>query len=206
MRKHTQAKQSVNFFLKVIDIALTILWPFVVLYLVYQDKLQLIGLLLLGYFIVRYIFLSKILQKNKRLTLVLTITGVLLCGASVLFKSYHALLYYPVVVNVVLLGVFGYSLYKQPSVIEQLARLQQPNLTAFGQRYTYRVTQIWCLFFIINGTISLLIVLSDNVLAWAWWNGFISYLLIGCLLGGEWCVRQWVQRLDPQYEEYKNKP
>lgn len=203
--RNTRLRQSVHRCLKVVDIVLTILWPFVVLYLVYHDNLQLIGFLLLGYFVVRYLFLSKILQKNKRLVLVLTATGIVLCGISILFKNHHALLYYPVAVNVTLLGVFGYSLYKQPSMIEQFARLQQPNLTAFGQRYTYRVTQIWCLFFLINGSISLFIVLSGDVIAWAWWNGFISYLLIGCLLGGEWCIRQWVQRLDPHYEEYKNK-
>ncbi len=190
---------------KVVDIVLAILWPFVVLYLVYQDKVQLMGFILLGYFIVRYLILSRTLQKNKQLGLMLSVTGIVLCGLSALFKNYHALLYYPVVVNITLLGVFGYSLYRPPTMIERFARLQQPDLTPFGQRYTFRVTQIWCLFFIINGSIALFSVLWGDMVLWAWWNGFISYLLIGCLLVGEWLIRKRVQRLDPQYAEYKNK-
>lgn len=205
MQKKMLLNQYAKIAFKVVDIVLAILWPFVVLYLVYQDKVQLMGFILLGYFIVRYLILSRTLQKNKQLGLMLSVTGIVLCGLSALFKNYHALLYYPVVVNITLLGVFGYSLYRPPTMIERFARLQQPDLTPFGQRYTFRVTQIWCLFFIINGSIALFSVLWGDMVLWAWWNGFISYLLIGCLLVGEWLIRKRVQRLDPQYAEYKNK-
>ncbi len=205
MQKKMFLNQYAKIAFKVVDIVLAILWPFVVLYLVYQDKVQLMSFLLFGYFIVRYLILSRTLQKNKQLALMLSATGIVLCGLSALFKNYQALLYYPVVVNITLLGVFGYSLYRPPSMIERFARLQQSDLTPFGQRYTFRVTQIWCLFFIINGSLALFSVLWGDMVLWAWWNGFISYLLIGCLLVGEWLIRKRVQRLDPQYAEYKNK-
>ncbi|WP_082956906.1 hypothetical protein [Morganella psychrotolerans] len=187
------------------DIVLMILWPFVVLYLLYLGKIQLTGAVLLGYFVVRFVLLSKTARHNKRLTLILTATGVLLCTLSILFKNHQALMYYPVTVNVTLLAVFSYSLYRPPSVIEQLARLQTPDLSPYGQRYTFRVTQVWCLFFILNGTIALLTTLSGDVTLWAWWNGFISYLLIGLLFAGEWCVRRRVQRNDPQQNQHKIK-
>lgn len=187
------------------DIVLMILWPFVVLYLLYLGKIQLTGAVLLGYFVVRFVLLSKTARHNKRLTLILTATGVLLCTLSILFKNHQALMYYPVTVNVTLLAVFSYSLYRPPSVIEQLARLQTPDLSPYGQRYTFRVTQVWCLFFILNGTIALLTTLSGDVNLWAWWNGFISYLLIGLLFAGEWCVRRRVQRNDPQQNQHKIK-
>ncbi|WP_413493968.1 hypothetical protein [Morganella psychrotolerans] len=187
------------------DIVLMILWPFVVLYLLYLGKMQLTGAVLLGYFVVRFVLLSKTARHNKRLTLILTATGVLLCALSILFKNHQALMYYPVAVNVTLLAVFSYSLYRPPSVIEQLARLQTPDLSPYGQRYTFRVTQVWCLFFILNGTIALLTTLSGDVTLWAWWNGFISYLLIGLLFAGEWCVRRRVQRNDPQQNQHKIK-
>lgn len=187
------------------DIVLMILWPFVVLYLLYLGKMQLTGAVLLGYFVVRFVLLSKTARHNKRLTLILTATGVLLCALSILFKNHQALMYYPVAVNITLLAVFSYSLYRPPSVIEQLARLQTPDLSPHGQRYTFRVTQVWCLFFILNGTIALLTTLSGDVTLWALWNGFISYLLIGLLFAGEWCVRRRVQRNDPQQNQHKIK-
>ena len=118
--------------LKVIDILLMITWPFVVIYLVYQDKIQLLGMTLLGYFVLRFIMLLRISQHNKKLVITLTVIGAGLTVLSLLLKNHEALLYYPPMVSMTLLGVFGYSLYKLPYLIEQLARLQTPNLTRKG--------------------------------------------------------------------------
>ncbi|MDU7135113.1 MAG: hypothetical protein E6325_27580, partial [Enterobacteriaceae bacterium] len=58
-----------------------------------------------------------------------------------------------------------------------------------GIQYTRRVTQVWCLFFIINGGIALFTAMYGDMSLWAAWNGMISYLLIGALMGAEWLVR-----------------
>lgn len=65
--------------------------------------------------------------------------------------------WYPVLVNLMMLAVFGSSLFAGQTVIEKLARLQQPDLPEKAVRYTRRVTQVWCVFFIANGTLAALL-------------------------------------------------
>ena len=55
--------------------------------------------------------------------------------------------WYPVIVNALMLAVFGGSLFAKQTVIERLARLQHPDLPPEGVSHTRRVTQIWCGFF-----------------------------------------------------------
>ena len=101
---------------------------------------------------------------------------------------------YPVWVNVVMLAVFGYSLFHPPSVVERLARLQEPDLPASGVAYTRQVTKVWCVFFVLNGAAAAFTALYCTDAVWALYNGLIAYVLMGCLMGIEWCVRQQVRR------------
>lgn len=101
---------------------------------------------------------------------------------------------YPVLVNAMLLAVFLASLRHPPSAIERLARLREPELPPHAVRYTRRVTQVWAVFFSVNGAIALATALWASDAAWALYNGLIAYLLIGLLFGVEWLVRQRVRR------------
>ena len=78
-------------------------------------------------------------------------------------------------------------------MIERLARLQEPDLPAAGVAYTRRVTQVWCGFFIVNGSVSLLTALFASDAGWALYNGVISYALMGLLFVGEWLIRKRVK-------------
>ena len=100
------------------------------------------------------------------------------------------LYYYPVVINAAMLLLFTASLFYPPSIIERLARVQQPNLSPQGVLYTQRVTQIWCVFFLMNGAIAWLTVLWGNAEIWSLYNGLIAYLLMGALFGGEYLFRR----------------
>lgn len=100
---------------------------------------------------------------------------------------------YPVLVSLVFLCVFAFSLRFPPTVIERLARLQEPNFTASGVRYTRRVTQVWCAFFILNACISIVTAVWASNAIWVLYNGFISYLLMGALFVCEWLVRRRVR-------------
>ena len=97
---------------------------------------------------------------------------------------------YPLLVNGAMLAVFAASLIHPPSAIERIARLQHPELPPAGVRYTRRVTQIWCGFFVINGSIIAALALLHAHRAWTWYTGLISYLLMGALLAGEWLYRR----------------
>lgn len=101
---------------------------------------------------------------------------------------------YPVAVNLTLLGVFGLSLLRPPSVIERLARLREPQLPDAAVAYTRRVTQVWCLFFVFNAGMALGTALWASEALWALYNGLIAYLLMGLLFAGEWLLRQRLRR------------
>jgi uncharacterized membrane protein len=119
--------------------------------------------------------------------------ALLLAAASALANTALPLKLYPVLVNAVLLGVFGFSLRFPPTAIERLARLTEPDLDAHGVAYTRRVTQVWCGFFLLNGTLALATSVWASDRVWALYNGLIAYVLIGLLLGGEWLVRRRVR-------------
>ena len=78
-----------------------------------------------------------------------------------------------------------------PSVIERLARLKDKNLPQKAIAYTRNLTVIWCGFFIANGSVALWTALAATDEIWALYNGFIAYVLIGLLLGGEVIVRRF---------------
>ena len=63
---------------------------------------------------------------------------------------------YPVLVNTAMLSVFGYSLIFPPSMVERLARLREPELPPEAIGYTRRVTQLWSVFFALNGAAALI--------------------------------------------------
>jgi len=120
--------------------------------------------------------------------------AVLLAALALSGNSALPLKLYPVMVNVVLLLVFAASLRHPPSIAERLARLREPELPAAAVAYTRRVTQVWCGFFIVNGSLAALTALLGSDRAWALYNGLIAYLAMGALMAGEFLVRRRVRR------------
>lgn len=97
---------------------------------------------------------------------------------------------YPVTVNGIMLAIFGASLWQRQTIIERISRLTEPDLNAHGVRYTRRLTQVWCVFFICNGAVALWTALAASDAVWALYNGAISYALMGTLMGIEYLVRR----------------
>ncbi|HCI5981394.1 DNA gyrase subunit B [Klebsiella sp. HSTU-Sny5] len=175
---------------------LLLAWPFIIWFGLAHNSLQ--GLLPL----MALMLFLRFRQTRRRagalsvVTQIVAAAGMTLCIASYLLKTHQLLLFYPVVVNSVMLAVFGGSLWSTMPIIERLARLREPDLPERAVRYTRRVTQIWCAFFIINGGIALFTALYGDLSLWTAWNGMISYLLMGTLMAGEWLVRQRVIKRD----------
>ncbi|EPY7298561.1 hypothetical protein ACXEI0_001871 [Klebsiella quasipneumoniae] len=175
---------------------LLLAWPFIIWFGLAHNSLQ--GLLPL----MALMLFLRFRQTRRRagalsvVTQIVAVAGMTLCIASYLLKTHQLLLFYPVVVNSVMLAVFGGSLWSRMPIIERLARLREPDLPERAVRYTRRVTQIWCAFFIINGGIALFTALYGDLSLWTAWNGMISYLLMGTLMAGEWLVRQQVIKRD----------
>lgn len=119
----------------------------------------------------------------------LPLAAVAFCLALAVSNSTDWLRWYPVMVNAMLLAIFGTSLYRGRPVVERLARLRHPDLPAAGVRYTRNVTRVWCGFFAVNGAVAAALAAWGP---WSWWtayNGAISYVLMGLLMGGEWLLR-----------------
>lgn len=100
---------------------------------------------------------------------------------------------YPVAVNALMLLLFGLSLVHPPTLVERIARVHEPDLPPHAVAYTRRVTQVWCVFFIVNGSVALATALYASEALWALYNGMVAYLLMGALFGAEWLVRQRVR-------------
>ncbi|WP_432464553.1 hypothetical protein [Agarivorans sp. QJM3NY_33] len=170
-----------------------LIYPLLVFIGLQQQQMKLLLLVLAAAMLLRLIVASS----NKAMAPLLVATAILglaLIAASSITQSSTFLLFYPVMVNLCLLCVFTYSVLINQPVITQLAKLKHPNLDAAGERYTRKVTLIWCVFFVINGSIALLSCYLSTEL-WTLYNGLISYLAIGSLLTAEFCYRKWVLKV-----------
>ena len=116
-------------------------------------------------------------------------------AVAVLFRRPDSMYWYPVAVNLLMLAVFGSSLFSEQSLIERLARLKHPDLPPEGVRYTRRVTQIWCVFFVFNAAAATWLLLSGRYEWWAAYTGIVSYILMGLLFAGEWLYRKTVLKV-----------
>lgn len=175
---------------------LLLAWPFVIGFGLAHNSLHwLLPLMAL-------VLLLRLRQTRRKtgpmrvITQVVAVAGIVLCVASYLLKTHQLLLFYPVVVNGVMLAVFGGSLWSAMPIVERLARVSEPDLPEKGVRYTRRVTQIWCVFFILNGSMALFTALYGDMALWTAWNGMIAYLLMGTLMAGEWLVRRKIKQRD----------
>ncbi|MDD5462672.1 MAG: hypothetical protein PHG00_13740 [Methylococcales bacterium] len=124
----------------------------------------------------------------------LLIAGVFYFGLVLWNNNFVSLRFYPALVSGVLLIIFSWSLLSPPSLIERFARLQHPDLPAEGVIYTRRVTQVWCIFFIVNGAIAVATAIWSSFEMWSLYNGLIAYVMMGILMGGEYIVRMKTQK------------
>lgn len=161
----------------------TVLYPIAIYFSLGRIEPRWIALLLLS------VAVMRALTSPEKFWRYAAAAALLLALLSMYLNHATPLKLYPVVVSVTLLSVFAISLWHPPSIIERFARLQDPALPDEAIPYTRKVTIIWCVFFILNGTIALLTAIYASDRIWALYNGLISYCLIGLLFAGEWLVR-----------------
>ncbi|EGK3835844.1 DNA gyrase subunit B [Escherichia coli] len=182
--------------IKLLTGLLLLAWPFVIWFGLAHNGLHWLLPLMALLLLLRLRQTRRQAGPLQAVTQLVAVVGIALCVASFMLKTHQLLLFYPVVVNAVMLAVFGGSLWSAMPIVERLARLQEPDLPEKGVRYTRHVTQIWCSFFIINGGIALFTALYADMSLWTAWNGMIAYLLMGTLMAGEWLLRRQVMKRD----------
>jgi len=147
-----------------------------------------LGVGLIGIGILRLWFAGRRIGQvtpNTMIALVAMCFGV----AVLIVGSGDMLLYYPVVMNVGMLSIFAVSLIFPPSLIERFASIREPDLPPAAIRYCRRVTLVWCVFLAGNGAVAVWTVLAGDRHVWLFYNGFLSYVLMGVLFAGEYAVR-----------------
>lgn len=167
------------------------LYPVLVFLGLQNMQLQHFAIILLSIALLR-LWLLKDSLETSFLPVALALTLFLIALYSLTQTNDSVFLYYPVMVNIIMLCFFGGSLLQQQTVVERIARLTQPDLPASGIAYTRKVTIVWCIFFAANGAVALWTVANAGVAAWALYNGAISYCLMGTLFLIEWLVRRRV--------------
>jgi uncharacterized membrane protein len=124
----------------------------------------------------------------------LLLASIIYCLFVAWSNAVITLRFYPVMVNGVMFSIFFSSLFSSATVVERIARLQHPLLPVQGVIYTRRVTQLWCLFFILNGSVAFGTAVWGSFELWSLYNGLIAYLLMGLLFAGEYIVRIKTQK------------
>lgn len=122
----------------------------------------------------------------------LTLIAVIAVGA--IADDSRLFLALPVVANLALLVHFAASLRGEVSLVERMARLQEPELPPGGPAYCRRVTQAWCVFFVVNAAAAAGLALWAPLALWTLYTGLLAYLLMGLLFTVEFVVRKWTFR------------
>lgn len=176
---------------KVLTALVTALWPLIIFAAVIADVWRYVLPVLAGVMGLKLITSLKTRAAGPlvRVSLVLAALALTLCLLSLAFSAIGFMFYYPVAVNLIMLAVFASSLKGEQSIVERLARLQDPNLSPRGVRYTRNVTKAWCVFFVLNGAIAATTALIGDLKLWTWWNGLLSYGTMGLMFGGEYLLR-----------------
>ncbi len=119
--------------------------------------------------------------KGDKKSLIWVVSCVFIALFSWLSNNSLGLKFYPVMINLGMLGLFSWSLFNPPPIIERLARLTEPELPESAIYYTRMVTIVWVIFFALNATISASLALFASDELWALYNGGIAYLIIGLI-------------------------
>jgi uncharacterized membrane protein len=169
-----------NKILKIIVILLTLIYPFIV-FVALQKQLS---LKFMSLFLTAIILINFIKSKQK-ITLAF---GLLLSTLLYITNNDLFLKSYPVIMNLIITITFYASLSSTPIItqITQKMKLKQTNQTKI---YTKNLTIIWTIFLAINTVISFT-TLFLSPFVWTLYNGLISYLLMGILFIGEFCIRR----------------
>lgn len=151
------------------------------------------------YFLLIFLGIAMIVRlvtTSKTTPISLVVAAIAAISATFLISFFDpdlALKLYPACMTGAILCAFASSLFSSPSMIERFARIFEPDLPEAGVKYTYNVTMVWCIFLLINLSISLWTVFYTSINIWSLYNGFISYCLMGLLMGIEFIVRKKVR-------------
>ncbi len=180
-------------FLNVIVWGVAAAYPFLIWFSLDYLQPRSMSLLLAGLFLLRFLLRRRLGKPAGEVEPLLVLICAIFLLAAALVNQTSWLLAYPVFVSLLFFSVFAFSLIYPPTVVERLARLEDPDLPPKGVIYTRKVTQVWIGFFLANAGLSLLTIWYGDRWLWSLYNGCISYVLMGLLMLGEMAIRRKVK-------------
>lgn len=171
---------------------LTVAYPFLVWFSLDYFEPRVLALMLAGLFLLRFLLRGGKPQAGGAISFIVP-ACVLFLLAIALINQADWLLLYPVFVSLLFFTVFSVSLLYPPTVVERLARLEDPDLPPKGVAYTRKVTRVWSVFFLCNAAVSLATVWYGDRWLWSFYNGCVFYVLMGLLMAAEMAVRRKVK-------------
>lgn len=104
------------------------------------------------------------------------------------FTRLNALKIYPVAVNFCFFLTFFSSIFQEETIIQKFAKMSDGVLSEPVKIYTRKLTYIWCIFLFIQLLLSIITCfMTDKI--WMLYNGFLSYLFLGCFFAIEYTIR-----------------
>src|SRR5690606_14992009 len=86
---------------------------------------------------------------------------------------------YPVIMSISVAWIFASSLREPENMLLRMARMAGKTITPEAQFYTRRLTLLWVLLLLANAVVALYFALFGTLAQWAFYCGFLSYILIG---------------------------
>lgn len=172
--------------LRIFSIVFLFAYPFAVYFFLDRFGPEVLGIALAFLFLLRYQSLWKKYRYILVLALLLMLVFFLLDSSS----SVGVIKLYPVLVSLSFLSFFCASLLWPPTIVERFALEAGAEPGEALRRYARAVTIVWCVFFLLNAIVSMLITVFGDMDSWLFYNGIISYLIMGALFGGELLFRR----------------
>ena len=120
------------------------------------------------------------------------VADLVLAAVFLISGNFLAVKLYPLAVTGCFLSVFAMSLAPgRTPIIEKIASytVKESDRDDFFRKYCRGVTVAWCLFFVVNGLVSLATAIWGSDETWTVYNGIISYFLIGMMFTVEYVIR-----------------
>lgn len=167
---------------KILGFVVAIIYPFAVFAALHHDlSVRFIGLAL-----VAVVLIGMARHKN----LWLGLCGIALAAIAFFSNQKIFLKLYPVLMNFGICLVFALSLTTKP-IVQRFAEKMKYSMSDAAKLYARRATIAWAIFMGANTVISLATVFMGDAV-WMWYNGLISYCLIGIMMGAEYLIRKKV--------------
>lgn len=133
------------------------------------------------------LLMVKTLPARQRIAACMAIA--LFCLLAWMDDDLGTLKFYPVLINLGLAGFFTFTLFNPPSAIERFSARLGMQIEGRAVGYTRTLTMVWLVAFICNALAAAYTALYAGLEVWTFYNGFLSYVLIGLLLAIEYPVR-----------------